>query len=70
MMEPAVVLFTIILGLIMGDQNVSVVSSVIKFVKIVAGGAVIGLILGLTVYKILQKINDHLLEVTIPRQKL
>jgi len=61
----AVVLFTIILGLIMGDHDVTVASSVIKFVKIVAGGAVIGLILGFTVYKILQKINDHLLEVAI-----
>jgi len=61
----AVVLFTIILGLIMGDHDVSVASSVIKFVKIVVGGAVIGFILGFTVYKILQKINDHLLEVAI-----
>jgi len=61
----AVVLFTIILSLIMGDHNVTAVSSVVNFVKMVAGGAVIGLLLGFAVYKILQKIDDHLLEVTI-----
>jgi len=60
-----VVLFTIILGMITGGQNFQFGRTVGNFLIVTGGGAVLGTFLGYLTYRILKKLDDHLLEVAI-----
>jgi CPA1 family monovalent cation:H+ antiporter len=57
-----VVLFTILLEAMIGGHGLSVGSAVMEFVKVSAGGLVLGGALGLIVFAVLRKLDDHLLE--------
>jgi CPA1 family monovalent cation:H+ antiporter len=58
----AVVLYLIMLEVIQGDP-VTVVEGVIEFVKVVAGGALVGGVLGYLTHRLYSVIDDHLIEV-------
>jgi CPA1 family monovalent cation:H+ antiporter len=59
----AVVLYLIALEVIVGSGHVGFVEGLIEFVKVVAGGALVGLILGYLMHRVYALIDDHLLEV-------
>ncbi len=59
----AVVLYTIILEILLHDAPVTVLTGTIEFVKVVAGGALIGLVLGYLTHRLYSVIDDHLIEV-------
>lgn len=58
----AVVLYMIVLGILHGE-SITVTAGVVEFVKVVAGGAVVGLVLGLLTHRLYSVIDDHLIEV-------
>lgn len=58
----AVVLFIIILAWV-GGEAVSVAEGIVEFVKVVAGGALVGLILGYLTHRLYSVIDDNLIEV-------
>ena len=58
----AVVLYLIVLEVLSGSQ-VTVAAGVIEFVKVVAGGALVGLVLGYLMHRLYSRIDDHLIEV-------
>lgn len=60
-----VVVFGIILAIITGGVNPTPAMVALNFLKVSAGGAVIGFGLGYVAYRIMKKLDDHLLEVTI-----
>jgi CPA1 family monovalent cation:H+ antiporter len=60
-----VVLFTIILDMILGAGEFHAMHAVGEFVKVAAGGLVLGGLLGFVVFLILRNLDDHLLENTI-----
>jgi CPA1 family monovalent cation:H+ antiporter len=59
----AVVLYLIALEVIVGSGHVGLLDGLIEFVKVVAGGALVGLILGYLMHRVYALIDDHLLEV-------
>lgn len=59
-----VVLFSILLEM-MRIGEIDIVNEILKFIFVVAGGVVVGAILGYSAYRILSHIDDHLIEVTI-----
>jgi CPA1 family monovalent cation:H+ antiporter len=58
----AVVLYMIVLH-VLGGEPVTIVEGVVEFVKVVAGGALVGLILGYLTHRLYSVIDDHLIEV-------
>ncbi|MDX8393833.1 MAG: sodium:proton antiporter [Mariprofundales bacterium] len=63
----AVVVFSILLamGTSGADTEIRISAALGDFVRVAAGGAVIGLVFGYGVHKLLGTLNDHLLEVMI-----
>ncbi len=57
-----VVLFTILLKAVLGDQGFGFGQAVYEFVKVSVGGLLLGAILGWIVFRIMRHIEDHLLE--------
>jgi len=60
-----VVIFSIILAMVTGGEHFDLGHSAIKFIKIAGGGALIGFLCGYIAYKLLKKLDNNLLEVTI-----
>lgn len=60
-----VVVFSIILGIISGAKSFHLGDTLLTFLKVTGGGTLIGGVVGFLAYKLLKKINDHLLEVAI-----
>jgi CPA1 family monovalent cation:H+ antiporter len=58
----AVVLYIIVLHVI-GGESVTVVEGIVEFFKVVAGGALVGAILGYLTHRLYSQIDDHLIEV-------
>jgi CPA1 family monovalent cation:H+ antiporter len=58
----AVVLFVIVLAWVGGDA-ITVAEGVVEFVKVVAGGALVGLVLGYLTHRLYSVIDDNLIEV-------
>jgi CPA1 family monovalent cation:H+ antiporter len=58
----AVVLYVIVLAWVGGDA-VTVAEGIVEFVKVVAGGALIGLVLGYLTHRLYSVIDDNLIEV-------
>ncbi len=61
----SVVLFGVIYGALYGGIEVTAMGATLEFVKVVAGGAAVGLALGFIAYKTMKRLDDHLLEVTL-----
>jgi len=57
-----VVLFTILLEAVVGGHGLSLGGAVFSFVKVSAGGLLLGAVLGLAAFLVLRKLDDHLLE--------
>jgi CPA1 family monovalent cation:H+ antiporter len=60
-----VVVFSIILAIASGSENPTASAALLKFLKVSIGGGLIGFALGYIAYRVLSKIEDHLLEITI-----
>ncbi len=60
-----VVVFLIILELALGGQDITVSGVVLLFIKEAAGGALLGLVLGLLAYQMLKRVNNYQVEVII-----
>jgi CPA1 family monovalent cation:H+ antiporter len=60
----AVVLFGVLLGMAQGE-DFNLLSAVRQFVVSVVGGGGIGVLLGLTVAKVMSLVDDHLIEITL-----
>lgn len=60
-----VVVFSIILAMTGEHSHFDFPHAFFKFLYVTGGGTVIGLIAGFTAYKLLKRLDDHLLEVTI-----
>ncbi|MEA3255814.1 MAG: Na+/H+ antiporter [Candidatus Altiarchaeota archaeon] len=60
-----IVIFGVILGMINTHSKFDVSSTVITFLMVVLGGLLIGFITGYAVYRVLRKIDDHLIEVVL-----
>jgi CPA1 family monovalent cation:H+ antiporter len=58
----AVVLYLIVLEVLHGEP-VTVVAGLVEFIKVVAGGALVGLALGYLTHRLYSVIDDHLIEV-------
>ena len=59
-----IVVFGIISGMILTGE-IDFIKGGIDFIYVSLGGAIIGIVMGYTTYKVLGYINDHLIEVTI-----
>ncbi|UCF18483.1 MAG: Na+/H+ antiporter, partial [Gemmatimonadota bacterium] len=59
----AVVLYVIVLDVLLHGEVVTVVDGSIEFLKVVAGGALVGLVLGYLTHRLYSVIDDHLIEV-------
>jgi CPA1 family monovalent cation:H+ antiporter len=57
-----VVIFTIIVQMIVSDAEFHASHALYEFVKVAAGGFVLGLVIGLAAHWLLLKLEDHLLE--------
>jgi CPA1 family monovalent cation:H+ antiporter len=55
----------VIYGALYGGIEVTAMGATLEFVKVVAGGAAVGLALGFIAYKTMKRLDDHLLEVTL-----
>ena len=61
----SVVLFGVIYAALYSGVEVTAGNAVLTFLKVVLGGALVGLGLGYVAHRILRQLNDHLLEVTL-----
>ena len=61
----AVVIFSIMLGMITGHKQFHAGETLLQFLTVTLGGTLIGLALGILVFMILRKIDDHLQEVSL-----
>jgi len=61
----SVVLFTALLAVLLGEAEPSITAVAGDFVKVCLGGAAVGIALGLLCYRIMKKLDDHLLEVSL-----
>jgi CPA1 family monovalent cation:H+ antiporter len=62
----AVVVFSLILGLLTGQtKEFHIFETVFRFIIVCAGGIGAGLLMGYIVYQILARVDDHLVEVTL-----
>jgi CPA1 family monovalent cation:H+ antiporter len=59
----AVVLYIIVLEVVLHGESVTVTAGIVEFVKVVAGGALVGLVLGYLTHRLYSVIDDHLIEV-------
>jgi CPA1 family monovalent cation:H+ antiporter len=59
----AVVLYLIVLEVILHGVSISFLGGTIEFVKVVAGGALVGMVLGYLTHRLYSVIDDHLIEV-------
>jgi CPA1 family monovalent cation:H+ antiporter len=57
-----VVLFTIILEAALRNEGLSVGAAAVEFLKVSAGGLLLGGVLGFVVFAVLRRLEDHLLE--------
>lgn len=57
-----VVIFTIILGMILENRAFHAGDAALEFVKVAAGGLVLGVILGGIAFEVMRRIDDHLIE--------
>jgi monovalent cation:H+ antiporter, CPA1 family len=60
----AVVLFTLILGIVSGGR-VSIPAAALEFVKVVGVGAFIGTAVGFAASKVIQQVDDPMIEITL-----
>ncbi len=60
-----VVVFSIILAMATDHSHFELSHALTKFLIVTGGGTLVGLVVGILVYKILKRIDDHLLEVAI-----
>jgi Na+:H+ antiporter len=60
----AVVVFSLVLGLMSGQQ-ISGVGLVIEFVRIVGGGLAVGALTGLAIAQVIKRIDDPMIEITL-----
>jgi len=60
-----VVVFSVILGMITGGGSFDIPHTVLEFVIVAGGGVLIGALLGYGVYRLLKRIDNHLVEVTL-----
>ncbi len=60
-----VVIFSVILGMVTGCGSFELGHTVLEFLMVAGGGVVIGALLGYGVYRLLKKIENHLVEVTL-----
>jgi CPA1 family monovalent cation:H+ antiporter len=58
----AVVLYIIVLAWVLGEP-LTVAEGIVEFTKVVAGGALVGLVLGYLTHRLYSVIDDHLIEV-------
>ena len=61
----AVVLYIILLEVIQHGGSVTVIQGIIEFVKVVAGGALVGGVLGYLTHRLYSVVDDHLIEVSL-----
>lgn len=61
----AVVLYIILLEVIQHGGSVTVIQGTIEFVKVVAGGALVGGVLGYLTHRLYSVVDDHLIEVSL-----
>jgi CPA1 family monovalent cation:H+ antiporter len=61
----SVVLFGVLYGALYGGTEVSAAGASLEFMKVVVGGALVGLALGYLAYRVMKRLDDHLLEVTL-----
>jgi Na+:H+ antiporter len=60
----AIVLFSLVLDIISGKQ-VTATSLTVEFVRIVGGGLVVGVVVGLAISQIIRHIDDPMIEITL-----
>jgi CPA1 family monovalent cation:H+ antiporter len=60
----AIVLFSLVLGLVSGNQF-SAAGLVVEFVRIVGGGLAIGVLVGLGISQVIRQIDDPMIEITL-----
>lgn len=60
-----VVIFSIILGMVLENASFQLSATFIDFVKVVGGGILIGGLMGLIVFQVMKRIDDHLIEVAL-----
>jgi CPA1 family monovalent cation:H+ antiporter len=60
----AVVLFGVILGIIQGG-DINILGAIRHFIVSVVGGGGIGVLLGLAMAKVMSRVDDHLIEITL-----
>jgi CPA1 family monovalent cation:H+ antiporter len=60
----AIVLFTLVLGVVAGGQ-VSAKGLALEFVKVVGAGALIGTLIGLAVSEVVRRVDDPMIEITL-----
>jgi len=60
-----VVVFSVILGMVMGGNSFDLSHTVLEFLVVAGGGVVAGVLLGYGVYRFLKKVDNHLVEVTL-----
>lgn len=61
----SVVVYGIILSVILGESQFTLINGLKEFLLVAFGGAIIGTILGLTFSKITSLVDDHLIEITL-----
>lgn len=62
--DTAVVLFTVMMSVVVGG-HVSIGGSIWQFLRLVIGGAAVGLALGFVASRVHYDLNDHLVEITL-----
>ena len=60
----AVVLFSLVLSVLMGEQT-SLPDAVVEFIRVVGLGVLFGAAIGLVISKVIQQVNDPLIEITV-----
>lgn len=62
--DTAVVLFTVMMGLVSGGR-ISYMGAVGQFFQLVAGGALLGILIGALASRVHYELDDHLIEITL-----
>ena len=60
----AIVLFTLVLGILAGQQ-IGVAGLAVEFVKVAGGGAVVGGLVGLAIAQVIRNVDDPMVEITL-----
>lgn len=61
----AIVIFSILVGVATGDQAFNLTQALTDFFVTVAGGAALGLVAGLIIGQLMQRTDDHLLDIAL-----